>query len=65
MLYDTIPTVVKLTQAQYDALDPADQTNGTIYFITDGVIPPTGGLNATNMNITSAEYTSSELTTGT
>lgn len=35
MLYDTIPTIVTITQAQYDALDPADKTNDTIYFITD------------------------------
>lgn len=35
MLYDTVPTIVKLTKAQYDALDPADKNNDTIYFITD------------------------------
>lgn len=35
MLYDTTPTVVTLTQAQYDALDTADKMNGTIYLITD------------------------------
>lgn len=35
MLYSTRPTIVKLTKAQYDALDPADKTNDTIYFITD------------------------------
>lgn len=35
MLYSTRPTIVKLTKAQYDALDPADKNNDTIYFITD------------------------------
>lgn len=35
MLYDTNPTIVKLTKAQYDALDAADKNNDTIYFITD------------------------------
>lgn len=61
MLYDTTPTVVKLTQAQYDALDPADKLNGTIYFISDAPLPSSGGLRATNVNIQSAEYTQTEL----
>ena len=61
MWYETTPTVVKLTQAQYDALDPDDKLNGTIYFITDAPIPASGGLRATNVNIQSAEYTQTEL----
>lgn len=31
-------TVIPLTQAQYDALTPAEKNNGSIYIITDGTI---------------------------
>lgn len=51
--------VVSLTQAQYNALTPAEQNNGTIYMITDGTdgwlasdsiyINTTSGLSATNV----------------
>lgn len=53
--------VKKLTQAEYDELTPAEQLNGTIYFIADGEVPVSGGLRATNVNIQSAEYTQTEL----
>lgn len=35
----------ELTQAEYDALTPAQKTNGTVYFITDGsaVLPQAEG----------------------
>ena len=62
MWYETTPTVVKLTQAQYDALDTADKMNGTIYFITDGTPhSPTDGLVATNVGLNQSEYTASSL----
>lgn len=32
--------VVELTQIQYDALTPAEKTNGTIYFVTDADLYP-------------------------
>lgn len=59
MLYDAIPNIVKLTEAQYDALDQADKVNGTIYMIIDSDPPLSTGLNATNLNIQTAEYTTS------
>jgi hypothetical protein len=61
MLYDAIPNIVKLTEAQYDALDQADKVNGTIYMIIDSDPPLSTGLNATNLNIQTAEYTTSSL----
>lgn len=62
MLYDTIPTIVKLTQAQYDALDPDDKLNGTIYFITDGGAPASSaGVIATQVSIQTSSYTAESL----
>lgn len=62
MWHETTPTIVTLTQAQYDALDPADQTNGTIYFISDGGAPVSGaGVIATPVSIRTDNYTEESL----
>lgn len=62
MLYNTIPNIVKLTQAQYDAIDTADKMNGTIYFITDGGAPASSaGIVATPLSIRTGEYTTESL----
>ena len=56
--------IKKLTQAQYDALTPAEQLNGTIYFIVDGG-PPTptsnAGVIAASISIRSDTYTEESL----
>lgn len=53
--------IKKLTQAEYDELTPAEQHNGTIYYITDSDPPLSTGLSATNLDIQTAEYTTSSL----
>lgn len=53
--------IKKLTQAEYDELTPVEQLNGTIYMIIDSDPPLSTGLSATNLDIQTAEYTTSSL----
>lgn len=50
--------VMELTQAQYDALTPAEKNNGTVYFITDG---SDSGVDASDIRAEALDGTASDV----